>query len=212
MFYEGRMLLLPTGEVLYSAGTPAMYAYQPDAGPQQAWKPLITACPTDLRNGATYTLQGQQLNGLSQAVSYGDDAQMATNYPLVRLRETKTNAVYYCRTHNHSTMAVATGTAIVSTSFTVPPAVPHGNYALAAVANGIASDEVTVQIDAGNGKAQYLLLDHFAAGDGTLWAYVDGSWRGHAIGQDEFSGVGQDLFAADQADTWWDNARGWNTY
>ena len=217
VIYEGRMLLLPTGQVLYSAATPAMYVYEPDPGPQQAWKPVITACPTDMHNSATYTLQGQQLNGLSQAVSYGDDAQMATNYPLVRLRDTATNAVYYCRTFNHSTMAVATGSATVSTSLVVPPAVPQGTYALAAVANGIASDEVTVQIDAGSGRAQYLLLDRFAAGDGTLWAYVDGSWRGHAVGQDEFSGVGQDLFAADQVDTWWDNAeltiaRGWKTY
>ena len=93
VIYTGRMLLLPTGEVLYAAGTPAMYAYQPDPGGLAAWKPTVTACPTDLHPGVSYTLSGTQLNGLSQAVSYGDDAQMATNYPLVRLRNPATGGV-----------------------------------------------------------------------------------------------------------------------
>jgi hypothetical protein len=215
--YEGRMLLLPTGEVLYSAGTAALYAYQPDPGPQATWKPVITACPTDLHPGRTYVLQGRQLNGLSQAVSYGDDAQMATNYPLVRLRDVNSGRVLYCRTSGHSTMGVATGNAVVSTSFSVPSSVPLGQYALTVVANGIASDELTVKVDAGSGKAQYLILDRFNDGSGTLWAYVDGNWWARAVGSAEFSGVGQDLFVATQVDAWWDDneltiARGWKTY
>ena len=217
VIYEGRMLLLPTGEVLYSAGTAAMYAYQPDPGGQSSWKPVITSTSTDLHTGATYVLQGQQLNGLSQAVSYGDDAQMATNYPLVRIRNLADGAVVYCRTFNHSTMGVATGSATVSTSFTVPSSAPQGDYALSVVANGIASDELSVKVDLGSGKAQYLLLDHYADGGGTLWAYVNGSWMARAVEQDEFAGIAQDVFVANQVDSWWDNfeltvARGWKTY
>ena len=40
----------------------------------------------------TYTLRGTQLNGLNEGASYGDDAQMASNYPLVQL--TAGGAVY----------------------------------------------------------------------------------------------------------------------
>ena len=42
---------------------------------------------------ADTTLQGEQLTGLSQAVSYGDDAGLATNYPLVRIRDRRTGHV-----------------------------------------------------------------------------------------------------------------------
>src|SRR5207244_3825014 len=81
--FVGRMLLLPTGQVLFAAGSPEMYAYHPNGGPDFAWRPSITSCPTSLRQGGSYTLHGRQLNGLSQAVGYGDDAMAATNYPLV---------------------------------------------------------------------------------------------------------------------------------
>jgi hypothetical protein len=42
--------------------------------------------PSILYPGGVYQLHGRQLNGLSQACAYGDDQQMSTNYPLVRLR------------------------------------------------------------------------------------------------------------------------------
>jgi len=74
--YEGRLLLLPTGQVLYAAGTSAIYVYTPTGYPDPAWRPTITNCPSSLLIGHTYTLQGTQLNGLSQAASYGDDAQL----------------------------------------------------------------------------------------------------------------------------------------
>ena len=215
--YEGRMLLLPTGEVLYCAGTPAMYAYQPDPGGLAAWKPTVTACPADLHPGVSYTLSGTQLNGLSQAVSYGDDAQMATNYPLVRLLNPTTGSVIYCRTFDHSTMGVATGAATVSTTFTVPSSTPSASYQLSVVANGIASDQVAVTVDPGSGRAQYLVVDRYSSGNATLWAYIDGEWLARSIGSGDLAGVAQDLFAANQVDAWWDNfelniTRGWKSY
>ena len=94
-------------------------------------------------------------NGLTQGAYYGDDAQMATNYPLARLRDPATGKVTYCRTRDYSTMGVATGAAIVDTTFTVPASLPIGQYQLAVVANGIASDEVAVTVDTGSGRAQY---------------------------------------------------------
>jgi len=92
-------------------------------------------------------LHGKQINGLSQACSYGDDAQMATNYPIVRLRHTATGHTRYARTFDHSTMAVATGSAIHHTNFTVPASMPTGTTEIVVIANGIASHPVTADCE-----------------------------------------------------------------
>jgi hypothetical protein len=52
----------------------------------------------------------------------------------------------YCRTHNFSTMGVATGSKIVSAQFDVPSSVAPGSATLEVVANGIASAAVAVTI------------------------------------------------------------------
>ena len=144
--YASRMMLTPSGQVLFAASSNAMYAYTPDGGPDNAWRPTITACPTALRAGSSYTLHGRQLNGLSQAVGYGDDAMAATNYPLVRVTHSASGSTYYCRTNDHSTMAVATGTAIHFTNFDVPLGAPLGPSRLVVVANGIASGPVSIHV------------------------------------------------------------------
>jgi hypothetical protein len=143
--FVGRMLLLPSGQVLFAAGSPQIEVYTPAGEPDSAWRPHITGAPHFVRAGQTYTIQGRQLNGVSQANSYGDDASMATNYPLVRLK-TARGRVYYCRTFDHSTMGVATGTSTQSTQFKVPFGVKTGPAELCVVANGIASQSVPVYV------------------------------------------------------------------
>ncbi len=49
---------------------------------------------------------GRQFNGFSQAFAYGNDAQCATNYPIVRFTNIGSGHVFYGRTHDHSTIAV----------------------------------------------------------------------------------------------------------
>ena len=98
------------------------------------------------QGGANYQLTGTQFNGLSQAVAYGDDYQGATNYPLVRIKNDGTGHVFYARTHSHSTMAVATGSMTVSTEFDVPASIELGASTLVVVANGIASQPVSVNV------------------------------------------------------------------
>jgi hypothetical protein len=137
--FTGRMVLTGSGKVLFSNQSGTVSIYTPDLAPLNAWRPVITACPTALQAGHSYVISGQQFNGLSQACSYGDDATMATNYPLVQLTNHTTGAVSYCRTANHSTMAVATGTTTVSTNFTVPSGLTTGSYTLVVIANGIPS-------------------------------------------------------------------------
>jgi hypothetical protein len=138
--YIGRMLLLPTGQVLFAAQTGDIYAYNYFGCIDSAARPQITAAPATVRPFHSYTLHGRVLNGLSQAVGYGDDAAAATNYPLVRLRHLATGIVRYCRTYDHSTMGVGTGATVHSTNFLVPFGMPAGPSELVVVANGIASD------------------------------------------------------------------------
>jgi len=137
--YWGRMLMLPSGEVLFTSGTTTVELYTPGSGPDPVWAPTITACPSNLKRKKTYTLSGRQINGLTQGAYYGNDATMATNYPLVRLESTSTSQVYYCRTSGFSTMGLQTGTVVHTCNFYVPASVPFGNYCLFVVANGIAS-------------------------------------------------------------------------
>jgi hypothetical protein len=54
--------------------------------------------------------------------------------------------VFYSRTHDHSSMAVASG-AVVSTHFDVPATEERGPSQLVVVANGIPSAPVAVTVD-----------------------------------------------------------------
>ena len=144
--FMGRFLVAPSGKVLFSNQSGTVSIYTPSGTYTAAWQPHITSFPSIVNPGHTYTLSGQQLNGLSQACTYGDDATMATNYPIARATNTATNAVTYLRTANHSTMAIATGTTIVSTSVTVPSTLAIGTYSLVVVANGIPSAPITVTV------------------------------------------------------------------
>jgi hypothetical protein len=142
--FVGRMLLLPPGQVLFSNGSANMQIYVQGYVPNPSWLPLVTSFPPVVTRGNTYTLSGLQLNGLSQAVSYGDDAQMATNYPMVSIRNNATDHWYYCRTHDHSSMGVATGGAVVSTQFDVPAGIETGASSLWVTVNGISSTPVNM--------------------------------------------------------------------
>jgi len=130
----------PSGQVLFADGSNQIFAYTPSGGPDPAWAPHITSCPHRIEAGHSYTLYGRQLNGLSQAVSYGDDATAATNYPLVRIRHAASGKVYFCRTFNHSSMGVATGTSIQHTTFKSLLGRPMVHRKLVVIANGIPSN------------------------------------------------------------------------
>jgi uncharacterized repeat protein (TIGR01451 family) len=136
--FQTRMLLLPTGQVLYTDGSRTIEIFTSDGSPNPSWAPSIITAPSTVQLGQSYTITGTQFNGLSQGAAYGDDAQAATNYPLVRITNSATRHVFYARTHNHSTMGVATGSTPVSTRFDVP-SMETGPSTLVVVANGIAS-------------------------------------------------------------------------
>jgi hypothetical protein len=64
---------------------------------------------------------------------------MATNYPLVVIQNHATKHFFFARTHNFSTMGIATGSAVVSATFDVPASAETGASTLYVVANGIPS-------------------------------------------------------------------------
>jgi hypothetical protein len=140
------MLLLPTGQVMLTDFSHDIEVYTSGGTHKPVWAPTIKHAPVLVRPGSTYTISGTQFNGLSQGAAYGDDAQMSTNYPLVRVRNKATGHVAYWRTHDHSTMAVATGNALVSTHFDVPGDAEEGIADLVVVANGIPSSPRIIMV------------------------------------------------------------------
>jgi hypothetical protein len=139
------ILMLPTGQVL--AETFNVEVYNPKGKYQQSWAPVITAFPKTVTRGSTYKISGQQFNGLSQAAAFGDEFETATNYPLVRITNKASHHVFYAKTHDHSTMGVATGKATVSTNFDVPAGMETGASTLVVVANGIPSKAVNITVN-----------------------------------------------------------------
>jgi hypothetical protein len=147
--YLGRLLVLPTGQVLYTLadGVSAdAEIYTAKGKAKSAWAPTIASSPATVTRGQTYPISGTQFNGLSAGAAYGDDAQMGSSYPLVRITNDATQHVFYARTHGHSTMGVATGKKKVSTNFDVPSGMETGTGKLVVVANGIASASVAVTV------------------------------------------------------------------
>jgi hypothetical protein len=142
--YYGNMLVLPTGEILFTDFA-NVWIYRSRGHANPAWQPQITSVPLTLNRGSSYTIAGLNFNGFSQGAAYGDDSQAATNYPLVRITNRVTGNVFYARTHDHSTMAIAyTGPA--STTFDVSGKTQTGLSDLQVIANGIASAPVTVNV------------------------------------------------------------------
>jgi len=145
--YNTSFLVLPNGQILFTDFSNDIEIYTPSGSADCSWEPRIDdACELGwLTQGETYRLDGDQLNGLSQGVVYGDDAQAATNYPLVRLTNVATGHVTYARTHDHSSMSIAHNVSS-HTSFDVPATAETGTTRLEVVANGIASRAVRVEV------------------------------------------------------------------
>jgi hypothetical protein len=142
--YYSNMLILPTGEILWT-DFGNVWVFQHGGNPKNEWRPQILSVPTDIKRGQTYVVSGLNFNGFSQGSAYGDDDQSATNYPLVQLTNRITGNVYYARTHDHSTMAIAYTTP-ASTNFDVSRNMETGLSYLQVICNGIASAPVTVNV------------------------------------------------------------------
>ncbi|HVP55972.1 MAG TPA: hypothetical protein VMU45_13350 [Candidatus Eisenbacteria bacterium] len=143
--FVGHFMLLPSGQIMFTDFSGLVEIYTPTSGVVPGVAPTILAQSSNLNSGSTNNvLYGFQLNGLSEGGAYGDDYQGATNYPLVRLTSVANGSVHYAFTHDDSTHSIAPGT-LAYTFFDLPALTP-GQYRLVAVANGIASNSITVTV------------------------------------------------------------------
>lgn len=143
--YYGNMLLLPSGQILLTDFSDDIYLYNSTGNSEGRWAPSVVASPNSVQGGSSYQVFGYQFNGFSLGAAYGDDAQAATNFPLVRITNLKTHHVFYSRAYNPSSMAVASNQ-LTSVWFEVPTNQEPGMSHLQVVTNGIASSPVTVNV------------------------------------------------------------------
>ncbi len=127
------MLNLPDGNILLSLyNSKQYYLYTPPGKPLAVGKPTLDSvikltCDTLMATGMLF-------NGITQGSYYGDDWQMSTNYPIVRL--TKGINVYYARSYNWNSTGVMRGAQKDTTYFSLPEDLPEGTYTVEIVTNG----------------------------------------------------------------------------
>ncbi len=153
------MIALPSGQALLDnqAGPGGIQIYTPSGSPQAAWRPVITGIASN--GGSNYTMTGTQLTGISEGGSFGDEATMATNYPIVQLTDSS-GKVTYARTSNWSSTGVAGGSTPQSVQFALPTGKTISDYSsvivtasgipsspAAVVALGSTDENVTIQVD-----------------------------------------------------------------
>jgi hypothetical protein len=90
-------------------------------------------------------ISGTNFNGWDLGGYYGDDAQQATNWPIVKITNNSTGDVCYGHSYGFSTMGVWT-TGTTNASFDVPSSCEKGASSLQVVVNGIASKGVSVTL------------------------------------------------------------------
>jgi hypothetical protein len=218
--FQWNFLNLPTGQIMaLETDGPDVWIYTPSGSANAAWMPTVSAAPASLVSGGTFTLSGKQLNGLSQGASYGDDVQAASNYPIIEIVNSATGHVVFGRSFNFSTMTVAPG-ATGSASFTMPENVEPGPSSLYAIANGIPSTPVSLNLERsayskpadfnGDGMTDILWRDEF--GTLAIWEMSGGNVLASVGGQvvsKDWSIVGTGDFNSDgKTDILWRNTNG----
>jgi hypothetical protein len=143
--YLSRMLVLPSGQVLFNDGVgKQLYVFTPAGSADPAIWPVIRT--VDYRGNGIFRLTGTRLNGPSDTSAYGDDVQSNENYPIVRLQNSS-GLVFYCRSRNWTSTRV--GNISESVLFTLNPAVAPGTYRLTVSAGGISSAPMALTVTAG---------------------------------------------------------------
>jgi hypothetical protein len=147
--FESNLIPLPTGQILWdqSQAGKVVAVYTPMGAPKSAWLPVVSSVSASLTRGSTgNAISGTNFNGFDLGGSYGDDAQAATNFPLVRITNNATGDVCFGRSYSFSTMGVWT-TGTTNAVFDVPSGCEAGASSLQVVVNGIASTGTAVTLN-----------------------------------------------------------------
>ncbi|HZU41969.1 MAG TPA: hypothetical protein VE994_04800 [Terriglobales bacterium] len=145
--FYGHLLVLPSGQIMLTDYSTDVELFNPSGTYNSSWAPQITVYPATVTHGTlSYKLQGYRFAGMSQGGAYGDDYQPYTNYALVRITNTSTGHVFYCRTHDPSSYALQSA-ALQTTHFDVPKTIELGPSTLVVVTNGIPSTPVQITVN-----------------------------------------------------------------
>mgnify|MGYP003337723356 FL=1 len=151
--YEWRMLVLPNGNLLLGNDqfdTP--WEYTPGGGALANWRPTISGIANVSKN--RYRITGARLTGISEGATYGDDAEMSTNYPIVRMDQVGVQK--YARSYSWTPGISNPGDTTLNTvDFDVPAGTPPGTYQVSVIANGIQSLSVPLTIPANQVTASF---------------------------------------------------------
>jgi len=159
-----RMLALPVpgagsgvGQIMMTnSGKAWFYTPSDDALPSDDWRPSLATAWVAF---GQYHATGTQLNGLTTGADLGDDARMATNYPIAWVDNINdpNHRAYFARASNVDQMAPRPSTSGVF-SFDMPPlgsaGIGGGTWRVHVAANGLESSNtvnLTVTSDRGWG-------------------------------------------------------------
>lgn len=143
--YSTNFLDLPNGQVLYCLqGFNKYYVYTPDGVALTAGKPNLIKFK--FISTGVYMITGTGFNGISEGANYGDDWQMNSNYPLVRL--TAGTKIYYARTYNWNSTGVQRGSLPDTAYVNLPEGLPAGTYYVSVIANGFKSNSLKKTLSA----------------------------------------------------------------
>lgn len=185
--FVGRMLNLPNGQILFTMADQVHIA-SPSGAQLSALAPTVVRYDLKTVSPVTFQLIGTQFNGHSEGSSYGSGAQMATNFPIIRLRDPATGLVKYITAKNWTPGLARSSTEEMTVEFDLPSAFSmDGIYQLSVITNGITSAEVTfkpndmvkdVYLNAAAANPKYLTevngVVYFVANEGT---YGDELWK-----------------------------------
>ena len=145
--YETRLLVLPTGQILYGdMEREEMWVFTADGTAPGVLRPKVDDVVLGPAGSNSYTVIGRQLNGASSGSSYGDDVESDENYPIVSLTA-RDGSVFYATTSNWSNTDVGKKGA-QTVDFTLHEGIPAKRYRLVISGAGIRSKPFCVRLTA----------------------------------------------------------------